>query len=266
MATPPEYRSLVEKLEQLGIDISLLGRFVQGTDVETVLLGGVATPSLRKLARDIDERESRAAQDVIDTATEQITLEGNLQYERVHTEGVYQYERILVEGQAQRREQKKQADQSLTAIVQAGEKYLLAVTGEGKTQLAAVEAQGATERERLTALSTEQLARLLAEGDAQFVRMRPAVDAAIVLAEQHTEVMAAVARLEVRLNQLADQIIQLQDPETGGPVTAGKPEWNPTTGAYTGPVTVGTSTEQMGDAGVLFLVADGAHGDESGDL
>lgn len=66
MATPPEYHTLVQKLEQLGIDIGLLGRFVQGGDAETVLLGGAATPTLRKLARDIDARESAAARDVID--------------------------------------------------------------------------------------------------------------------------------------------------------------------------------------------------------
>ena len=46
-----------EKIEQLSTDIALTRRFVQGSDTETVPLGGVETPSLRKLVRDVRAQE-----------------------------------------------------------------------------------------------------------------------------------------------------------------------------------------------------------------
>lgn len=58
--------TLVQKIEQLSADLALLHRAVHGTETETVLLGGVATPSYRKLVADVDARESAAAQKAID--------------------------------------------------------------------------------------------------------------------------------------------------------------------------------------------------------
>lgn len=60
-----DQETLVEKIDRLSADLSLLGRAVHGTETETVILGGVATPSYRKLVADINARESAAAQDAI---------------------------------------------------------------------------------------------------------------------------------------------------------------------------------------------------------
>lgn len=45
---------------------SVIDKWLNGTEVEDVVLGGVATPTLRKLIATIDERESQAAQEAID--------------------------------------------------------------------------------------------------------------------------------------------------------------------------------------------------------
>ena len=45
-----EQETLVQKIEQFSDDLTLLHRVVHGTEIETVVLGGVATPSLRKMA------------------------------------------------------------------------------------------------------------------------------------------------------------------------------------------------------------------------
>lgn len=69
-----------EKIEQLSTDIALTRRFVQGSDTETVPLGGVDTPTIRKLCRDIDARESAAAQVTINqglTQIQQVLADGN---------------------------------------------------------------------------------------------------------------------------------------------------------------------------------------------
>ncbi|MBD8894772.1 hypothetical protein IG626_02050 [Desulfovibrio desulfuricans] len=76
--------TLVQKIEQLSDDMELLHRAVHGSETETVLLGGVATPSYRKLVADVDARESAAAkteiakgvaeaQRIADTAAQTVT-------------------------------------------------------------------------------------------------------------------------------------------------------------------------------------------------
>ena len=76
--------TLVQKIEQLSDDMELLHRAVNGSETETVLLGGVATPSYRKLVADVDARESAAAkteiakgvaeaQRIADTAAQTVT-------------------------------------------------------------------------------------------------------------------------------------------------------------------------------------------------
>lgn len=60
-----EQETLVQKIGQFSDDLTLLHRAVHGTETETVLLGGVATPSLRKMAADLNARESSAAQTAI---------------------------------------------------------------------------------------------------------------------------------------------------------------------------------------------------------
>lgn len=45
-----------------------LEKWLHGTETEDVILGGVATPTIKKLVATIDERESQAAQEVVDEA------------------------------------------------------------------------------------------------------------------------------------------------------------------------------------------------------
>ena len=61
-----DQQTLVQKIEQFSADLSLFNRAVHGTETETVLLGGVPTPSYRKLVADVDARESAAAKKAID--------------------------------------------------------------------------------------------------------------------------------------------------------------------------------------------------------
>ncbi|MFT4301692.1 MAG: hypothetical protein QM579_08060 [Desulfovibrio sp.] len=62
--------TLVQKIDQLSGDIDLLRRVVHGTETETVSLGGVSTPSVRKMMADIDVRESQTAQIAIAQGTD----------------------------------------------------------------------------------------------------------------------------------------------------------------------------------------------------
>lgn len=65
---------LYQVQEQLPLDISKLHDFVHGTEVETVNLAGQETPTLRKMVHDIDERESGAAQAVVDEAIAKVVV------------------------------------------------------------------------------------------------------------------------------------------------------------------------------------------------
>lgn len=56
-----DQKTLKEKIEQLSTDIALLNRVVHGDVTETVPLGDIDTPTIRKLMADIDARESEAA-------------------------------------------------------------------------------------------------------------------------------------------------------------------------------------------------------------
>ena len=56
-----DQQTLVQKIDQFSADLSLFNRAVHGSETETVLLGGVPTPSYRKLVADVDARESQAA-------------------------------------------------------------------------------------------------------------------------------------------------------------------------------------------------------------
>ena len=59
MAT--QIATLVQKVEQLDTNMGLLDRFVHGTEVETVQLGGVATPTARNLAKHLTDVTNEAA-------------------------------------------------------------------------------------------------------------------------------------------------------------------------------------------------------------
>lgn len=52
----------------------LLDKWLHGTETEDVLLGGVLVPTLRKLVATIDERESHAAQEVVDEAVQAVVV------------------------------------------------------------------------------------------------------------------------------------------------------------------------------------------------
>lgn len=69
---PEEF--LYQVQEQLPLDISKLHDFVHGSEMETVNLGGQETPTLRKMVHDIDERESGAAQEVVDEAIAKVVV------------------------------------------------------------------------------------------------------------------------------------------------------------------------------------------------
>lgn len=64
--------SLLEAAHALIAYRNLLDKWLHGTETEDVLLGGVLTPTLRKLIAMIDERESQAAQEVVDEAMQAI--------------------------------------------------------------------------------------------------------------------------------------------------------------------------------------------------
>lgn len=65
-------QAITQKMDRLSEDMDLLNRVVHGTETETVPLGGVATPSVRKMIADLDARESAAAQEVIAAGSAQI--------------------------------------------------------------------------------------------------------------------------------------------------------------------------------------------------
>ena len=66
--------TLPQKIERLGDDSDLLHEWTHGDEAATVVLGGVATPSPRKMMHDLDERESAAAQAAIAAG---VTAAGN---------------------------------------------------------------------------------------------------------------------------------------------------------------------------------------------
>lgn len=57
---------LLEAAHALVVYRDTIDKWINGTETEDVTLGGVSVPTLRKMAATIDERESRAAQEVID--------------------------------------------------------------------------------------------------------------------------------------------------------------------------------------------------------
>lgn len=57
---------LLEAAHALVVYRDTIDKWLNGTETEDVTLGGVSVPTLRKMAATIDERESRAAQEVID--------------------------------------------------------------------------------------------------------------------------------------------------------------------------------------------------------
>ena len=57
---------LLEAAHALVVYRDTIDKWLNGTEVEDVILGGVSVPTLRKLVATIDERESRAAQEAID--------------------------------------------------------------------------------------------------------------------------------------------------------------------------------------------------------
>ena len=66
--------TLPEKIERLGEDANLLHAWTHGDETESVSLGGVITPSPRKMMHDLDVRETAAAQAAIAVG---VTAAGN---------------------------------------------------------------------------------------------------------------------------------------------------------------------------------------------
>ena len=118
-------QTLKERVEQLSTDIGITHDFVHGTETQTVDLGGKATPSLRKLVHDIDERESRAAQQVIDSAKGQIEAQTRESVAEVTRVGDAQVKRVTVEGDRQTARAKAEADRAQWEADRAGNLVLL---------------------------------------------------------------------------------------------------------------------------------------------
>ena len=57
---------LLEAAHSLVVYRDTIDKWLNGTETEDVTLGGVSVPTLRKMIATIDERESQAAQEVID--------------------------------------------------------------------------------------------------------------------------------------------------------------------------------------------------------
>ena len=63
-----DIEGLLEAATAITVYRDLLDKWLHGTETEDVLLGGVLVPTLRKLVATINERESQAAQEVVDEA------------------------------------------------------------------------------------------------------------------------------------------------------------------------------------------------------
>lgn len=63
---------VLESIFQIPVDAAKLDKWVNGGEFETVMLGGKDVPTLRNLVRQIDERESQAAEEEINKAKQQI--------------------------------------------------------------------------------------------------------------------------------------------------------------------------------------------------
>lgn len=82
-----------------------------------------------------------------------------------------------------------------------------------------------------------------------------------------TRLSAQTARSEVRMARLELELAKhiagsVTGGGSGGEVTS--PGYDPDTGAYRGPVAIGTSLLDMGDAGILFLLPEESGADDSG--
>lgn len=63
---------VLESIFQIPVDAARLDKWVNGGEFETVVLGGREVPTLRNLVRQIDERESQAAEEEINEAKQEI--------------------------------------------------------------------------------------------------------------------------------------------------------------------------------------------------
>ena len=63
---------VLESIFQIPVDAARLDKWVNGGEFETVVLGGREVPTLRNLIRQIDERESQAAEEEINEAKAEI--------------------------------------------------------------------------------------------------------------------------------------------------------------------------------------------------
>lgn len=68
---------VLESIFGIPVDADKLNKWVQGGEFETVLLGNKQVPTLRNLVRQIDERESQAAQEKINEASAAFTALAN---------------------------------------------------------------------------------------------------------------------------------------------------------------------------------------------
>lgn len=65
---------LLAAVHEITADARIWHTFLHGTELQTVVLGGKETPTLRKLVSDIDERHSRIAEQVVEQANARFTV------------------------------------------------------------------------------------------------------------------------------------------------------------------------------------------------
>lgn len=66
--------NLLEAAHGLIVLRDTIDKWLHGTEAEDVMLGGLTTPTLRKLINTIDERESHAAQEAIDEGVSTVVV------------------------------------------------------------------------------------------------------------------------------------------------------------------------------------------------
>ena len=65
---------LLAAVRSITEDATVWHTFLHGTELQSVVLGGKETPTLRKLVADIDERHSRIAEQVVEQAGARLTV------------------------------------------------------------------------------------------------------------------------------------------------------------------------------------------------
>ncbi len=141
--------AVTKAIEQFSVDADLAHIFVQGGDEETVVLGNVETPTLRKLAKDIGKQ---SLDQVLAQGVEEISAIKN------QTQTLYeQTEDVLPQIEVA----KNAAVESAIASIEAKEnESLSAMQQEGTAQVGAITTEGNTQTERVQTEGEKQLASL----------------------------------------------------------------------------------------------------------